>query len=249
MTLLLIDADILIYQAIASAEQEFEFVDGNYAYHTNIADAKNNFMGSLQAIFMRAGTDSYKLCVSDSLNWRKGVYPEYKSNRKHTRKPLAFNVFRQWVLDSYDAISKPTLEADDVLGILATKPGNDVIIWSIDKDLKQIPCKHITKDGIVAVTKEEGDYFHLRQTLTGDATDGYPGCPGVGPVKAEKLLDPGPLGFTSPASVGLWPIVAAAYVKAGLTEADALVQARIARICQWENWDQNKQEVIMWSPQ
>jgi hypothetical protein len=69
----------------------------------------------------------------------------------------------------------------------------------------------------------------MYQTLVGDTADGYRGCPKVGPVKAEKILD------TTVWSDGgkcadvypMWPRVVAAYEKASLTEDDALVQARL----------------------
>ena len=38
------------------------------------------------------------------------------------------------------------------------------------------------------IISEEGRYFHMMQTLTGDTADGYPGCPSVGKVTAEKIL-------------------------------------------------------------
>ena len=80
-----------------------------------------------------------------------------------------------------------SLEADDVLGILATEPSNEErIIVSIDKDLYQIPAK-VSKDGKTyeGYQKNEANYWHMMQTLTGDSTDGYSGCPKVG-VKPHR---------------------------------------------------------------
>ena len=75
-------------------------------------------------------------------------------------------------------------------------------------------------DGIIEVTEEDANYNHLLQALTGDAVDGYSGCPGIGIKRASRLLD----------ADASWDSVIAAYDKAGLTEEDALVQARVARI-------------------
>jgi len=242
--LLLIDGDILIYQAIAAAEQELEFDEGMFVLHTNMDDAKDNFIGLLQAVLTQANQEDYCLCLSDpKVNWRKEVYPLYKSNRKATRKPLGFYKFREWVEQSYKTFQRPTLEADDVIGIMATKPRNKALIWSKDKDLRQIPGEHLaTKDqegfAFVVVTEDEGDRFHLRQTLTGDPVDGYPGCKGIGAVKADAILTKSPT----------WEAVVAAYEKAGLAEADALVQARVARILRWSDWDQANQKVKLWTP-
>jgi DNA polymerase-1 len=42
--------------------------------------------------------------------------------------------------------------------------------------------------------------------------------------------------------------VVAAYEKAGLTEEDAIVQARVARILRYEEFNQKKEEVLLWNP-
>ena len=60
-----------------------------------------------------------------------------------TRKPCGINALIDWVEEAYPSLRKPSLEADDVLGILATKPdniGGKVVVVSDDKDLKTIPC-------------------------------------------------------------------------------------------------------------
>ena len=81
------------------------------------------------------------------------------------------------------------------------------------------------------------------QVLTGDATDGYPGLPGLGPVGAEKVL----LGRDLLDELKCWEAIVAAYVKKGLTEADALVQARMARILRAEDYSAYK-GVKLWEP-
>jgi len=80
-----------------------------------------------------------------------------------------------------------------VMGILATKPGNrekypSLIVISQDKDMKTLPATVWNGKDLVTYTEAEADYWHMYQTLVGDAADGYKGCPKVGPVKAEKLL-------------------------------------------------------------
>jgi DNA polymerase-1 len=246
--LLLIDGDILIYKAISSVEQEIEFEPDVWVMMTDLNDAKDAFVTQLTNLIMKVDGCEPKICVSDpDANFRKEIYPQYKANRKAQRKPMGFKAFRQWVLSSYPCLSKPSLEADDVLGILATKPGNNAVIYSIDKDLKQIPGKHLVDGEVITVTEAEGDYLHLMQTLTGDPVDGYPGCPGIGKAKAEKLLNllaDCEDDFISCA----WQLVVEAYEKAGLTEEDALVQARVARILRWDDWDQASQQVKLWSP-
>mgnify|MGYP003114164935 FL=1 len=116
------------------------------------------------------------------------------------------------------------------------------ILVSTDKDLLQIPGLHYNPnkpdEGITEVTEEDGEYNHLFQTLTGDLVDGYSGCPGVGPKTALRILGSNPC----------WDKVLGAYKKAGLTEEDALVQARVARILRQSDFNYNKEEVILWEP-
>ena len=46
----------------------------------------------------------------------------------------------------------------------------------------------------------------------------------------------------------LWAVVLAAYEKAGLTEADALAQARVARILRASDYDFKQKKVKLWNP-
>ena len=250
----LIDGDILLYQACASAEREVEWEKDIFSLWTNLSDAKDNFVTALAALMIRAKEqtefDTYHLCLTDSAeNWRKDVYPFYKANRTG-RKPLGYTALREWVEQGYSVITKPRLEADDCIGILATKPGNDVLIWSIDKDFKQIPGRHLGPDGLVTVSTYDADRYHFIQSLTGDATDGYPGCKGIGPVKAEKLWTEWyhKTRLSGTIKEWMWKAIVQTYAKAGFSEEYALTQARVARICRWEDWDNKKQEVKLWSP-
>jgi 5'-3' exonuclease len=86
-------------------------------------------------------------------------------------------------------------EADDLLGINQTACAEncvDSIIVTIDKDLLQIPGSHynFVKCEFKEVTEEEGQYFFYKQLMMGDSTDNIGGCPGIGPKKAEKALEP-----------------------------------------------------------
>jgi DNA polymerase-1 len=100
------------------------------------------------------------------------------------------------------------------------------------------------------ITETQADYWHLYQTLIGDATDGYKGCPGIGPKKAERLLDD--TDWTSECgqtwSQAMWVKVVEAFVSAGLTEADALRRARLARILRWSDWDSENKQPKLWTP-
>ena len=55
-------------------------------------------------------------------NFRKEIFPDYKSGRRKTRKPVGYVAFCDWVRETYSTASRPMLEADDVMGIIATMP-------------------------------------------------------------------------------------------------------------------------------
>ena len=239
MTTLIIDADTILYQSLTNAEEETEFDDDLWMLTCDHRKARSSFDDRVDWLMKTSDADDYILCFSHAENFRKDVYPLYKANRKKTRKPMGFKDFREKVMNDYNNVVKPRLEADDTVGILATKL-DDCIIYSEDKDLLQIPGKHMKDEATIEVSTYEGDRFHMMQTLTGDPVDGYPGCPGVGPVKAEKLLGNDPSEW--------WGVVVATYTKAGLTEADALTMARVARILRLTDWDMERQEPILWTP-
>jgi len=131
------------------------------------------------------------------------------------------------------------LEADDAMGIYATQhPGN--IIVSPDKDMKQIPGKLYNLEDTITITPEEGAKWHLIQTLAGDQTDGYSGVPGIGVKRAETLFNKE--GYS-------WATVVKAFTDKGLTEEDALLNARLARILTIEDYETEQQEPKLWTPE
>ena len=81
--------------------------------------------------------------------------------------------------------------------------------------------------------------FHLVQTLAGDSADGYMGVKGIGEVTARKLMDK--KGYT-------WETVVGAYEKAGMTEDDALLTARLAYILHDKDSNEKTKEITLWTP-
>lgn len=253
----LIDADILAYQAASSAETPVDWGDGMWTLHAFEDEAKANFTRTLEKILDKTEATEVTLAWSDSSNWRKDVYPMYKSNRSTTRKPMLLKFIREWAMSQYFSVSTPTLEGDDVMGILATDPSlsGKYIICTIDKDLKCIPGVHYNfgDDTTFEINTHDANKWHMYQTLTGDSTDGYPGCAGIGPKTAEKILTAAleegtPWARTDDLVNLFWKHVVKAYEKAGLTEEFALSQARIARILRHSDFDKTNNEVKLWTP-
>ena len=89
------------------------------------------------------------------------------------------------------------------------------------------------------ITAEQGNRWHLVQTMAGDQTDGYAGVPSIGVKRAEALLDS--KGCT-------WKTVVEAFAEKDLDENHALLNARLAKILQVIDYDFTNQKVRLWSP-
>lgn len=249
---LLIDCDQFVFKACAAVEKETRWDDENHVLYSNENEAWDNLTGMLERIFERFGSREHVLCLSAPPNFRFGVDPTYKGNRAKQRKPLCYASLLEKVREHYTVVAMPGLEADDVMGILATKPGKSKrIIVSQDKDMKSIPTTIWDGCDLLTQTQEDADRFHLYQTLIGDTSDGYKGCPGMGPKKADALLNgiAADVARDGGSFVGVaWGAILMAYEKAGLTADQALTQARLARILRWSDWDSKKKEPILWTP-
>lgn len=241
--LLLIDADITCYSSASSAEEEIEWDADTWTLYGDLKKAKDSFKYYLDKYVEATKLSDFKLCFSSKTNFRKDILPSYKGNRKG-RKPVGYGALKEWAKENYPYIEKDGLEADDCLGILATKFKGKAVILSMDKDLLTIPGKmyKMSQDGSGVweeTDEKQADYRFLIQALTGDSTDGYGGVPGVGPKKAEELLKK---------HGAVWKTVEDAYLKAGMTKEEALQQARMARILRVEDYDFEKGEVKLWNP-
>ena len=215
----------------------------------DLEEGKQRVDAELASLRARLKADTLVIALSDKSepNWRLGVLPSYKVNRGDKPLPVLLAELRAYLGEVYKAVSHPSLEGDDVLGLLATNRqvrGRKIIV-SIDKDLRNIPgllFNPMKEDlGVVKITEDAADYNHLMQVLTGDRTDGYTGLPGCGPVKAERILHSVPSGKR-------WAAVVAAYEGEGFTEADALVQARVARILRHGEYIIASGLVRLWKP-
>lgn len=244
MTTLLIDGDVFAYKAAMSCQKAHRWDDDIISTHVDLNEAKDALDGILWKLKNDLEADDIIVALTDrGSEFRRVLWPSYKGNRTGP-KPLALSALNDHYVDAYRTYIRPTLEADDILGILATHKslvkGRKIIVTT-DKDLSQIPGLHFNPDkdeDVRTIDEEDGNFMFLMQTLTGDTTDNYPGCPGCGPVKATKALDDDPS----------WGTVVKQYIKAGLTEEDALVQARLAKILHSSDYDFKKKEVILWSP-
>ena len=205
-----------------------KFSDAMQAVTREIGKIKQKFMWDVPEVI---------LFFSDSVNFRKEILPEYKGHRNR-KKPCGYKRVINALKNTHEVIIMPTLEADDAMGIYATKnPGN--IICSPDKDMRQIPGKLYNMEEITLISDTDGPKWHLVQSCSGDQTDGYSGCPGIGVKRATTLFEN--KGYS-------WETVVEMYEEKDLTEEDALINARLARILTVDDYDFEKHKPIQWTP-
>ncbi|MEE8385630.1 MAG: hypothetical protein V3S01_06920 [Dehalococcoidia bacterium] len=262
-SIILLDADILVYECAHRAQTQITWLDGEESVSADYPAAQEDFKQTVRSIIRDVDAIAVVVVLSEdnrAANFRRHLYDGYKRARegaKATPRPLLFNALRAWITETYDAKIKPGIEADDTLGILATMPERahlNQVICSIDKDLRTIPGNHYNWRkpdlGIEVVDEDTADWNHLFQTLVGDSTDGYPGCPSIGKKRAPDVLAEGVK--VVPVDAELvplwWGAVVACFEKKGLTAEDALVQARLARILRAEDFNFDTGEPILWTP-
>lgn len=137
---------------------------------------------------------------------RQQLYQEYKAHRKEMPEDLPHQI--GWAIQWFEEMGIPTLsipgvEADDVMGSIATwaaKEGHDVRLCSSDKDLCQLINERIlmmnpAKDYALVSTEGVIEQFGVRPdqmvdylSLVGDPSDNIPGVSGCGPKTASQLL-------------------------------------------------------------
>ena len=238
--MLLIDSDFLAYKAAQACEIGIDFGEDVIIAQSQFSEVLRVFHNELNKVTKAMMEDNFILYFSSTENFRKKIYPDYKGHRMK-RKPLGYKRLVNYCRENHNFKLIEGLEADDTIGIEATRfadPHN--IIVSPDKDMRQIPSTlWDMKNDVVEITKDDGDRWHLIQSLSGDPTDGYSGCPGIGVKRATELLDK---------NENKWEAVCKAYRDRGLSDDDALLNARLAKILQKEDFDHDRNQPILWTP-
>lgn len=272
-TTLLLDSDIIAYRFASSCQDDYDWGEGITSRFTDQESAEDGIRRHIDKLVDTLSADSVVVCLTDAKNWRKEILPTYKANRDPNSRPELLAPLKEFMAKNYPTYIRPGLEADDVMGILSTSdkiiPGRKIIV-SQDKDMKSVPGWMFNPDKDMEpwlVSREEADRWHLYQTLVGDSTDNYKGAPQIGDKAAVEFFD-SPWMYraeeyrvTRGKNKGevrvkwhkeptddLWAGIVSLFARYGQTEEDALVQARVARICRKEDYDFKKKEVRLWSP-
>jgi len=241
---LLIDADWLIYSSCCACEQDIRWDTNLHTLHADERDVHEMIDGrTAHYQALAEDKEDVVMCFTQYPTFRHTIYPEYKANRKHKRKPLGLSKIIEQTKERYQVESYEGLEGDDVMAILATsKKYPDPIIVSVDKDMRSVPCTLLAGDDLELITRRKANRHWMIQALTGDSTDNYFGIDKVGPVTAEKILG------DAKTLEEMWEKVVAAYEKKKYNFADAVLNAQLARILRDGDFDFQTGEVSLWTP-
>lgn len=269
---LLIDADVLRYQLAFSNTSNIDWNgDGNKVEAIQPERAKVKLDEYIEELLEKFGTEKYVLALScKKHNFRKDVKSDYKANRGEKPKPALWYILDEFVYQEYadKIVEIENLEGDDVLGLLMTHPrpkrapGSRIMV-SIDKDMQTIPGRLYNPNkpdlGTRTIGLHDANLFWMKQVLTGDTVDHYTGFPGIGHKLADELLVPVHEAHLddSPEEhlAALWDTVKRTYTTriprggtAPLTVKDAVIQARLARILRYGDYNPKTKEVKLWKP-
>jgi len=258
MTIALIDADIIAMQAASMATRRDPF-DSTKMIDLPFDDVKHMAQSEIDRINSRLNSRKFLLVFSpDSRrNFRTMVSSTYKNQRKPNDKPTHYWPLVRWMREEMPSLSLEGVEGDDLLGILHTRDLNsDSVVCSTDKDMKTVPgmLYNFKKDELTKIGIHEANYNWMFQTLVGDSVDNYLGCPGIGVKRAESILIP-LIYADNDYQMFLkrqWYEVSRAFEKAyddeGLGGAQAIRQARLARILRANDYNWESHEIRLWHP-
>lgn len=139
--------------------------------------------------------------------FRKKVFKQYQAQRPHMADELSSQFEKaKRVVEAFGipAYEKAGFEADDVIGTIASKVKDEVVIVTGDKDQLQLvtdkvkvymPIVGLANAKLMGeeeVRQKMGVAPSLvddLKALVGDPSDNYPGVPGIGPKTAIALLE------------------------------------------------------------
>ena len=202
--LFLLDAYALIYRAY------YAFIKNPRINSKGLnTSAVMGFVNTLNEILTKEQPTHIGVAFDHGKTFRDEAFPAYKAQREETPEDIKASV--PIIKEIIQAMHIPVLqvdgfEADDVIGTLATKAGKAGIttyMLTPDKDYGQLVSDNVfmfrPRHGGGYETmgpKEVCEKYALSSTtqvidllaLMGDSADNFPGCPGVGPKTAAKLI-------------------------------------------------------------
>ena len=229
-------------------------------YSLNLEQAYSHAQDKIQGILDATG------CIDFELHFTGGrecfvytVNPTYKSNR--TGRTIAgLRELKDLFVSRLDnAYINTKWEADHIVVCKKRDNPDKYLLCAVDKDVLfslaghhfnyYSSTLHNIKMKFIDISEDTALKHHYKQTLTGDAGDGVIGLKGIGPKRADTILD----GCTTEQEC--WSAVLKAYNDIGIlkngetaTEVDAITNMRLVNMRQLELNDRGEYEVKLWRP-
>jgi len=201
-TLMIVDALNLAFRYKHSGAKDFA-----EDYLRTIESLKKSYKAKWIIVAADQGSSSY----------RKNIYPLYKQNRKDKydqqteAEQLEFELFfedfshaLELVGQYYPVLQFQGVEADDIAAYVVSKKRklllDDIWLISSDKDwdllikpgvgrFSYVTRKEVTWDNWNDYYAFEPEQYISVKCLMGDSGDNVPGIPGVGPKRAQQLVE------------------------------------------------------------
>jgi 5'-3' exonuclease len=184
--IILIDADSFAYigSNCEEVEQAYDKVDT-----------------AISNIVSTSGASHYAVLIEQPYNnnFRKKIVSSYKIGRKGKPLPNFYKEIKEYITNNWGGYGLGGYETDDVIISMWKKckeeyPFTDVLIASMDKDLRQFPITlfdtYYTRFGeVTEISESEANYNFWKQIIQGDSTDSISGVKGKGLKKAESALN------------------------------------------------------------
>lgn len=205
--LFLLDAYALIYRAYYALIRAPRMTSKGFN-----TSAIFGFCNTLDEILRKENPSHIAVCFDPHGDtFRHEMYAEYKAKREAQPEDITLSIpVIKEIIEAYriPVFEVPGFEADDVIGTisrLAAGQGFTTYMMTPDKDYGQLVTENVFMyrpslkgqgfevRGVKEVCEKYGIHTPLQVidllALEGDAIDNIPGCPGVGPKTAAKLID------------------------------------------------------------
>ncbi|MBV9606797.1 MAG: hypothetical protein JO027_16905 [Solirubrobacterales bacterium] len=203
--LLAVDAPFVLYRSFYALPDSI---------HGSVGRPVNALLGASNLLLRIAADQAPRAIVlcfgAEAAAYRTELFPAYHADRPPVPDDLAWqferapDLFRAF---GWEVESSPDLEADDLLGALATvetEAGGRALIMTGDRDMFQCVGERVSmlllKSGLSGFEEMDPAAVRARYgvgpelvpdfiALRGDPSDGLPGAAGIGPKTAATLLE------------------------------------------------------------
>jgi DNA polymerase-1 len=186
--------------------------------HSGARDFAEDYLRTIESL-KKSYKASWVIIAADqgSSSYRKAIYPLYKQNRKDKyeqqteQEQLEFELFfedftttLELLAEHYPVLRFPGVEADDIAAYIVGKkrrlPVEQIWLMSSDKDwdllikpgvgrFSYVTRKEVTWENWNDHYAFEPEQYISVKCLMGDSGDNVPGVPGIGPKRAQQLVE------------------------------------------------------------